>query len=79
MVQGGRMFRQQQTDQPDDGRDNLFAPMDGPGRVTGDFGQGAFSVSPYTRFLELHPNRKRALLATALAGLAAFTFRSRRE
>ena len=70
MLQGGRMYRQQQTDRPDDGRSNLFQPLPGSGSVTGEFGEGSMSTSIYTRHLELHPNRKRALAAlAALTGL----------
>jgi short-subunit dehydrogenase len=70
MVQGRRLERQQKTDRPDDRRDNLFQPSTGPGSTRGEFGDGAKPVSVYTRELELHPMRKRALvLAAALAGL----------
>ena len=78
MLQGDRMFKQQQTDQPDDGRDNLFAPMNGGGRTRGDFGKGSWSASPYTRYLELHPNRKRLVLTAALVGVVALLQRARR-
>jgi len=63
MLQGGRLFEQQKTDQPDNRRDNLFEPSTGPGSTTGEFGQGSKSTSLYTTLLELHPNRKRAALA----------------
>jgi NAD(P)-dependent dehydrogenase (short-subunit alcohol dehydrogenase family) len=62
MLHGDRMYRQQLTDQPDDGEDNLFAPIPGPGSSTGEFGGKSKSVSLYTRFLELHPQRKALLL-----------------
>ena len=71
MLQQERGFRQQRTDQPDDGQDNLFAPMGGSGSATGEFGQHSQATSLYTRHLELHPNRKRALNAAMLAGLVA--------
>ena len=67
----GAGFKQQQTDRPDDGQDNLFAPMSGTGSATGEFGQRSKATSLYTRHLELHPNRKRALNAAVLAGLVA--------
>jgi short-subunit dehydrogenase len=71
MLQQERGFKQQQTDRPDDGQDNLFAPMSGTGSATGEFGQRSKATSLYTRHLELHPNRKRALNAAVLAGLVA--------
>jgi short-subunit dehydrogenase len=71
MLLGGLMFEQQKTDEPDDGRDNLFAPVDGTGSTTGEFGQRSISTSPYTRHLEQHPNRKRILLAAAAVGSVA--------
>jgi short-subunit dehydrogenase len=71
MVQGHRMVDQQETDRPDDPRDNLFDPSTGPGSTRGEFGDGAKPVSLYTRELELHPLRKRALtLAAMLVALA---------
>ncbi|HEX3219215.1 MAG TPA: SDR family oxidoreductase [Candidatus Limnocylindria bacterium] len=72
MVQGGRSFHQQKTDEPDDRRDNLFEPSTGPGSTTGDFGEGSKASSLYTSLFELHPNRKRfALGATLIAALTA--------
>jgi short-subunit dehydrogenase len=71
MLQGDRMVKAQKTDRPDDGRDNLDAPMPGNGRTTGDFGEQAKAVSPYTRSLEQYPNRVRALLGAGLVGLVA--------
>ena len=73
-----RGFTEQQTDQPDDGQDNLFAPMPGPGATTGEFGEGARSTSFYTRHLELHPNRKRVLNAAIVAGLIVLARRAGR-
>jgi short-subunit dehydrogenase len=66
MLQGGRAFKNQETDRPDDRRDNLFEASTGPGATTGDFGDDARPESLYTRHLELHPIRKRAALAVAL-------------
>jgi short-subunit dehydrogenase len=71
MVQGHRMVSQQETDRSDDRRDNLFDPSTGPGSTRGEFGDGAKPLSLYTRELELHPFRKRALtLAGILAAIA---------
>lgn len=75
MLLGGQMFSQQRTDTPDDGRSNLFQPAPGPGSVTGEFGEGSKAVSLYTRHLELHPNRKRALAGLALLGALLFVRR----
>jgi len=70
MLQGERAFKQQKTDTPDAGQDNLYTPMPGTGSTTGDFGQTSKSVSAYTRSLGQHPNRERAAIAAFL--LAAF-------
>ena len=71
MLQGGRLFNQQRTDKPDHGESNLFRPTTGAGSTTGEFGEGSMSTSLYTRHLELHPNRKRALAAGAILGALA--------
>lgn len=72
MLQGGRMFKsQQEEDVPDDGRSNLFSPIPGEGSVSGGYDENSWSVSPYTRYLELYPNRKRIIAAALLAGVAA--------
>ena len=68
LLQGGRGVRQQKSGKPDDGRDNLFGPMPGPGSSTGDFGEGARASSIYTEALEQHPRRKLALAIAALGG-----------
>lgn len=68
---GGMIFKRQKTTQPDDGRDNLYAPLPGPGSTTGEFGQRSKSRSPYTTSIELHPRRQAALVAGAALGLAA--------
>lgn len=74
-LQGSWVFRQQRTDEPDDGRDNLFAPLPGTGSATGGFGPRGQSVSLYTTVLGLHPNRERAVVAAALMGAAALARR----
>ena len=71
MLQGGRAVEQQRTDEPDDGRDNLFAPLAGTGSATGEFGRRSQTASLYTRVLGLHPNRERAVVAAALVGAVA--------
>ena len=62
----GRSFRQQETAEPDDRRDNLFEPSTGPGSTTGDFGEGSKASSVYTSVFELHPNAKRVAVGAAL-------------
>jgi NAD(P)-dependent dehydrogenase (short-subunit alcohol dehydrogenase family) len=71
MLKGGRMFKAQKTDQPDDGRDNLFAPMHDAGSTSGAFGEKSATVSPYTTLLEQHPNRIRVLLGASVVGVVA--------
>ena len=66
MLQGDRSFKQQKTQLPDDGRDNLFEGSTGPGMTTGHFGDGAKPTSWYTQLFELHPMRKRAATIGAL-------------
>jgi NAD(P)-dependent dehydrogenase (short-subunit alcohol dehydrogenase family) len=70
MTSRGRMFQKQRSGQPDNGVDNLFAPLDGPGSTTGEFGQQSHSTSLYTRYLELHPGRQVALVGSLIAALA---------
>jgi short-subunit dehydrogenase len=62
-------FKQQQSDQPDDGQDNLFAPMLGYSSSRGEWGSQSSPVSPLTK-LDFYPNLKRAVFAGALS--AAF-------
>ncbi len=69
MLLGGVMFKQQKTDQPDDGRDNLFEASRGTGSTTGEWGRGSMSRSLYTRHVELYPDRKRLLLWAATVGV----------
>ncbi len=69
MLLGGVMFEQQKTDQPDDGRDNLFEASTGTGSTTGEWGRSSKSRSLYTSHLELYPNRKRLLLWAATVGV----------
>jgi short-subunit dehydrogenase len=71
MASRQRMIRQQRTDQPDEGQDNLFAPLAGPGSIEGEFGEHSKGSSPYTRLLETHPNRKRTALFLAALAVAA--------
>jgi short-subunit dehydrogenase len=71
LARGGMIFKRQKTNQPDDGQDNLYEPLPGGGSTTGEFGEKSKSRSPFTTLIELHPARKRALLAAAAAALLA--------
>ena len=75
----GKVVENQLTDRPDDGVDNLDAPMDDDGATTGQFGQGSRSRSLYTELVGLHPNRARAIVgATVATGAAVLTRAARR-
>lgn len=78
MLAGGRMFKEQRTDRPDDGQDNLFAPMGGTGAVTGTFGAHAKPHSLYTRYLGLYPDRQRVLTLGVVAAATALVRRAGR-
>jgi short-subunit dehydrogenase len=71
----GKAWSKQKTEQPDDGRDNLFEASTGPGEVSGAFGSKAKSTSVYTEIFELHPERIRL----ALAGAALAIYRAVRR
>jgi short-subunit dehydrogenase len=77
---GGMMFRAQESGQPDDGVDNLFAPMPGPGRVHGRFDRMAFGSSVYTEAVALRPAPLKALAVgtVALGALGLFAMVSAR-
>lgn len=68
LLRGNVGFRAQRTEQADDGRDNLDAPMVGTDVVHGDFGKQTFRHSAYTRLFELHPLARRGALAASLFG-----------
>jgi short-subunit dehydrogenase len=68
MVQGGRMFKQQKTAFPDDGKDNLYGPMPGSDAATGDCGPVSKSNSVFTDLLALYPNRQYGVAGASLAG-----------
>lgn len=67
----------QRTDIPDDGRDNLDAPLDEPGRIHGEWGDMARRRSWYTTVIGLHPLRTRAA-ALAAVGAVVLALRLRR-
>lgn len=66
----GKMIESQYTDLPDDGRDNLFEPMPGTGRVAGTFGEKSKNTSAYTDLFGAHPVRGRIAAAVGLLGIA---------
>ena len=78
LLLGGLGFRLQRTDQPDDGQDNLFAPLDEPGAVHGEFAATTFPHSAYTRLFELHPALRRGAAAAAAMGALALLRRAGR-
>lgn len=72
--------RSQHTDEPDDGQDNLFEPMDATTyRVDGDFGDQSKPMSLYSRYVGLHPNRRRLLTGALLLGAAAMVVQAARR
>jgi hypothetical protein len=66
----GKMIESQHTATPDDGRDNLTAPMPGTGRVAGRFGEKSKSTSAYTEIFGSHPARGRIAAAAAILAFA---------
>ena len=68
-LRGDSGVRDQQSDEPDDGADNLEAPIENPGSVTGRFGRDSKASSIYTDVFELHPERKKVALAILLGAL----------
>lgn len=72
----GHLFEAQYTSTPDNGQDNLFAPMAGTGRVAGLFGRRSKSTSLYTMLFGGHPalfggHPARGRIAVGLGALAA--------
>ena len=71
-------FRVQQSNEPDDGHDNVSGPSWGQGSVRGGFGRRPLRRSPYTAVFEHHPNRKRLVLGAALAAAGLIRLGGRR-
>ena len=63
---GDWIWKQQKTDEPDDGRDALFSPVYESGRVHGDFAH-LTKPSLYGRLVEMMPNWTRVAVPTAAA------------
>ena len=75
MKAGGAFFEGQLTDEPDDGRSNLYRPEPGTGSTEGNNAGRSHTValpSPYTSVFELHPAAKQVLAFAVVGGLAAF-------
>jgi hypothetical protein len=68
----------QRTEIPDDGRDNLDAPLDEPGQVHGEWGDMARGRSWYTTLIGLHPVPARLVAAGGLLGAVLLARRNRR-
>ena len=68
---------QQLSDQPDDGRDNLFAPFDGPGATRGDWPAESKQRSLYTKVMELHPMRTAAVAAAGVGAASLAVWKGR--
>jgi hypothetical protein len=75
----GRIFDNQQSSRPDDGRDDLFTPTKGPGQVSGRFGQKSKSISLYTQVFGLHPARGRVMAGALLLAAAMIIRRAGRR
>lgn len=69
MVTGGLMWKLQKTQEPDDNRDNLYAPMEGSARIEGDFSKWA-KASMFSRLFEFSPPWQRLALPLLLVGAA---------
>lgn len=76
MLQRGRMFRVQRSTTLDNGHDNFLSPL--PITAATAPIRHVRSTSHYTRHLEVHPRRKRTLIALALLGAVALARRSSR-
>jgi short-subunit dehydrogenase len=71
MTLGGLAFRMQTSNRPDDGFDNLFAPVPNSGTVEGDFSRETVLGNGYARTFEFHPMRQGLAVAGVLVALAA--------
>ena len=78
MTVGGLAFKMQQSNRPDDGVDNLFAPTAGQYTIRGEFDGITIPGNGYTRTFEFHPMRQRLATMGILLALAAFVRRAGR-
>jgi hypothetical protein len=67
MLQNDYIYRQQLSEEVEDGLDNLFAPMNGRGRIEGDFGSIA-RPSLYTRLVSMNPLSRVLMFAPVVIG-----------
>lgn len=61
----------QRSEMPDDGHDNVDAPLDEPGRVHGEWGDMARRRSWYTSLVGLHPVPARIVAIVGLGAIVA--------
>lgn len=66
MVHNGKMFKAQQSRQPDNGRDNLFEPQPAV-EAAHSAAESVHENSFYTRYIDQHPTVKGVLITGALA------------
>ena len=76
MTQNGRMLKQQTADKLDNGRDNLFTPSAGPLGPRAEWNTLTQPMSLYTRFAELPPSRRTALVGAAALGALLLAWRT---
>jgi hypothetical protein len=75
MTRGRVAEKAQESNKPDDGLDNLYAPMPETNAVRGEFDGLVLPGNGYTRTFEFHPARQRLAVAALLLGLVALARR----
>lgn len=78
MTVGGLAFKMQQSTRPDDGVDNLFAPVAASNAVRGEFDGVTMPGNGCTRTFEFHPMRQRLAVAGILLARAMIVRRAGR-
>lgn len=72
MLTKGYMFKQQKTDEPDDGIDNLYTPVDEmPARIEGEFAEMT-KPSLYNRLVSFRPTWQQAMMVPLLGAAGVF-------
>ena len=71
MTRGRLAEKVQESNKPDDGHDNLYAPMPETNAVRGEFEGLVLPGNGYTRTFQFHPARQRLAIAALLLALAA--------
>ena len=74
---GNQGEKGQHDDSPDDGRDNIFEPMEGPGATTGRWSSESKASSLYTSVFETHRTRAAAVVGAAAAAVGVLALRRR--